>query len=456
MNLKKSMPKKVKYLILGGGPCGLGAGYRLNDQGEDNFLILEKSHKVGGLATSYVDDNGFTWDIGGHVQFSHYDYFDKAMESALGKEGWLHHEREAWVWIKNRFVPYPFQNNIHRLPSEDCKSCFQGLKNRQAPKEGIRNFKDWLSSSFGEELCELFMYPYNFKVWAYPPEQLNKVWVGERVAQVDLNRIADNIKTNQDDVSWGPNNTFQFPLQGGTGAIWESIGNKIGSKNIKLNQEVLSVDYKNKIVTTNKEEFEYEYILSTLPLTSITSLIKDDVLHNLSRQLKSSSTHVVGVGLQGELPKHLEGKCWMYFPEDDSPFYRVTVFSNYSPNNVPDNKTQFSLMAETSASHLKTVSEESIIEETIQGMKNCGLIKDESIVSTWKFKANLGYPTPSIQRDEVLKELIPALQEKGICSRGRFGAWMYEISNQDHTFMQGVEWIDYIKNGKDETTFKLP
>ena len=36
------------------------------------------------------------------------------------------------------------------------------------------------------------------------------------------------------------------------------------------------------------------------------------------------------------VPEDLAEKNWMYFPEPDSPFYRVTVFSNYSPANVPD------------------------------------------------------------------------------------------------------------------------
>jgi len=31
-----------------------------------------------------VDEHGFTWDLGGHVQFSHYDHFDKLMDDLLG------------------------------------------------------------------------------------------------------------------------------------------------------------------------------------------------------------------------------------------------------------------------------------------------------------------------------------------------------------------------------------
>ena len=35
------------------------------------------------------------------------------------------------------------------------------------------------------------------------------------------------------------------------------------------------------------------------------------------------------------LPPRIGDKCWLYFPEDDCPFYRATVFSNYSPYNCP-------------------------------------------------------------------------------------------------------------------------
>ena len=46
-----------------------------------------------------------------------------------------------------------------------------------------------------------------------------------------------------------------------------------------------------------------------------------------------SSSHIVGIGLRGECPHGL--KCWLYYPEDDCPFYRTTVFSHYAKNNCP-------------------------------------------------------------------------------------------------------------------------
>jgi len=180
--------RKFKYLIIGSGPTGLGAGYRLKELGVSDFLILEKEDYIGGLATSFTDDNGFVWDVGGHVQFSHYKYFDDLMEKALGEEGWLNHERESWVWICNRFVPYPFQNNIRHLPKDVMWECLNGIidvyKNPISGKPS--NFREWIRATFGAGLAKVFMEPYNFKVWAYPPEMMSYSWIGERVAVTDF------------------------------------------------------------------------------------------------------------------------------------------------------------------------------------------------------------------------------------------------------------------------------
>ena len=60
-----------------------GAAWRLAELGERSVLVLERNPHPGGLAASFRDEAGFTWDIGGHVVFSHYSYFDNLVESLL-------------------------------------------------------------------------------------------------------------------------------------------------------------------------------------------------------------------------------------------------------------------------------------------------------------------------------------------------------------------------------------
>lgn len=459
------MTIKVKHLIIGAGPAGLGAAYRLNELGAKDFLIVERNPYVGGLATSFVDDQGFTWDIGGHVQFSHYKYFDDLMDRALGLDGWLQHERESWVWMKDRFVPYPFQNNIRYLPKESVWRCLKGVidatvkaASASAP-EKPKDFHQWILAVFGDGIAEEFMLPYNFKVWAFPPAEMAYQWIGERVSVVDLKRVTENVVLERDDLSWGPNNLFRFPKRGGTGAIWENVAKLIGLDKIRLNTTVTKIEAGAKRVTlADGEIVHYEQLLSTLPLDHLIALVAESSaeMRSFIPLFRYSSSNIIGIGLAGQPKTDLATKCWMYFPEDNCPFYRVTLFSKYSPYNVPDITKQFSLMTETSESSAKPVNHAELVEATILGLLNTKLIQSrDQVVSTWSYRAQYGYPTPFLLRDRILSKVIPELDALGIYSRGRFGGWKYEVSNQDHTCMQGVEWVNRIQLGKAETTFTV-
>ena len=58
-----------------------------------------------------------------------------------------------------------------------------------------------------------------------------------------------------------------------------------------------------------------------------------------------------------------------------------------------------------------------------------------------------GYPTPHLNREGALTEALPYLREHNIWSRGRFGSWRYEVGNQDHSLMLGVECADNVLFG---------
>jgi protoporphyrinogen oxidase len=443
----------MKILILGAGCTGLGAAYRLQELGHSDFLVLEQNGYPGGLATSFVDEKGFTWDIGGHVQFSHYDYFDRLMEKALGA-AWLKHLRQSYIWMRERFVPYPFQNNIRSLPPDDLTACLRGLIAVAGNGHGSpRNFEEWILQSFGRGIADTFLLPYNTKVWACPPAQMSYQWIGERVASVDLARIMDNILMERDDPAWGPNNTFRFPLRGGTGAIWRAVAGLIPASHFRFRCSAVKVDTVTQTVLSARgEEFEYDALISTLPIDVLAGLIGDLELISEASQLQYSGTHVIGVGIRGDAPAHMKEKNWLYFPENDCPFYRVTVFSNYSPNNVPGDG-YWSLMAEVAESSFRPVDHSTVVQEVLQGMRNTRLLDaKDNVLSTWHYYAPYGYPTPTVGRDEHLNRIHSKLKPWGILSRGRFGAWRYEVGNQDHCCMQGVEAADSALFGAPEIT----
>ena len=235
-------------VIIGAGPTGLGAAYRLHELGVTDYLVLERAAGPGGLASSYVDEHGFTWDVGGHVQFSHYRYYDEALDRAVTC-GWLEHDRNASVWIRGGWVPYPFQYNIHRLPDAIRDQALKDLEALAPPYGRPANFREWIEQGFGHTLATIFMVPYNLKVWGYPLETLGVEWMGERVAPIDLDRLRRNVASGKDDVSWGPNNRFRFPLEGGTGAIWTHVAALLPPERMRWHSEVTAVDLARRVVS---------------------------------------------------------------------------------------------------------------------------------------------------------------------------------------------------------------
>jgi hypothetical protein len=98
-----------------------------------------------------------------------------------------------------------------------------------------------------------------------------------------------------------------------------------------------------------------------------------------------------------------------------------------------------------------------IVMDTIQGCVNTGMMKaTDEVVSIHYERLEYGYPTPSLGRDAALDIALPLLKSKSIWSRGRFGAWKYEVANQDHSCMQGVEAVDNMLTGSLETTVTYP
>ncbi|MCC7209912.1 MAG: NAD(P)-binding protein [Anaerolineae bacterium] len=448
------MEKKI--VILGAGPTGLGAGYRLNELGYRNWAIYERNPYIAGLATSFTDDAGFTYDIGGHVMFSHYKYFDDLVDKLMG-DNYTEIVRQAWIWIMDRFVPYPFQNNIRYLPPEVVHECIMGLIDAHREPQKVAEavtFDELIDAQFGPGIARYFMKPYNFKVWAHPINHMSRTWLGERVAMPNLERVIKNVLLGQDDAGWGPNNKFKYPLRGGTGGLYAPMIKYVGD-HLHLNRAAVHIDNVNRRVHfSDGEAVDYDVLLTTMPLDLLVHRLADapESVRQATRGLHHSSGMIVGVGINRPVPSD---KCWLYFPEPSAPFYRVTYLSNYSPYLTPD-ENHFSLLTETSYSPHKQESKHDIIDRVVQGLLNVKLMEPDDldrIRSTYLIDVDYSYPVPTVDRDAALAEIQPFLMSQGIFSRGRFGAWEYEIGNMDHSVMQGVEVVNFWLNDEPEQTW---
>jgi len=222
--------------------------------------------------------------------------------------------------------------------------------------------------------------------------------------------------------------------------------------NLFFNNELVAINTaKKQALFGDGSREDYDVLINTMPLNELIRCSDLDELKEPSNRLCHSSAIIVGIGLKGVTPSD---KNWIYFPEDNCPFYRVTYFSNYSKNNAPDGC--WSLLAEVSYSQFKQEKKATAIERVIDGLKNTGLITPGmDIVDTYAFDADYAYPIPTIKRDAELALIQSKLMALDIYSRGRFGAWKYEIGNMDHSFMQGVEAANKIMLGADETIWKM-
>jgi protoporphyrinogen oxidase len=440
-----------RIVILGAGPTGLGAAHRLRELGYGDFVLYEREPEVGGLAASFQDASGFTWDTAVHVLFSRSDYFNTAIDALLGG-ALIEQKRDAQVWLHGGFVPYPLQYNLHRLPHELRRDCLLGLARAAAgPRTPPAHFLDWILGSFGEGIARHFLAPYNQKVWCTPLESLDVGWIAERVPPPDLERALAPFLDARDDDGWGGNAHFRYPRAGGIGAIWRRCAEHVGLEKIVLARTATRIDPAGRRVCfADGGDERYDALISTLPIDRLAAMTGLQRLERAAAALRSTTVHAVGLGVEGATPAPLADRRWIYFPDPSLPFYRVSVLSNFSPANAPAG--HWSLLAEVSRPGGGRVDAARLADEVIAGLRREGILPaSASLVSRWHRTAAPGYPIPTRDRDPALAELFPALEGLGIFSRGRFGAWKYEISNQDDSFLQGAELADRLVLGKAET-----
>ncbi|KAK8033927.1 hypothetical protein PG991_003325 [Apiospora marii] len=392
--------------------------------------------------------------------------------------------RVSYVRFRGGWVPYPFQNNIAALEPEERARCLEDLVDAalearvRAPADKPANFDEWNIRNIGNRLNEIFserfsssimllpltnsnspVRPYNFKVWAVPTTKMNATWVGERVAAPNVKLLVRNAVLGKIAGGWGPNSTFRFPAHGGTGGIWIALAKTLQAEKTRFGSDkgtVTKVDAeKKKVHLKDGTVVNYGSLISTMSLDLLAESMGDATLQQMCKPLFYSSTNVIGVGIRGERPSRIGDKCW---PGPDVELATQQLANGEKPASAEAKPGPYwSIMLEVSESAYKPVQHETLLADCMRGLIATELLAPaDEVVSTYVRRFDHGYPTPGVERDDALARALPYLQDRRILSRGRFGGWKYEVGNQDHSFMQGVEAADNVISGGLELTLNNP
>lgn len=417
---------KVNNLIIGGGISGLTLANYITD-----YLIVEKDSSLGGYArTHYVDD--YIWDYAGHFFHFKTDEFKSMFINSMDKNDYIIKNKNTYIYFEDKLIDYPFQMNIHELSKDKFIDCLYDLFNKQE-KEVYTNFLDMLYGKFGISITEMFLKPYNEKLYATDLTKLDKDAMGRFFPYANISEIINNMK-NHSNTSY--NNTFMYPKKGAQ-VIVNKLCEKVDMNKVMLNTSVTSIDLNKKEVTlSTKEVISYNNLINTIPFNKFLSLLNIQEYTNFSNELSYNKVLVFNLGFDKK--STYNNTDWIYFPDKNINFYRAGFYDNILSTD------KLSMYIEIGYSKESVIDESTINKElslTLDNLKKCKIIDD--IFKLVKYESIImdpAYVHIDTLHDKLVKEIINDLETKNVYSVGRYGSWTY--SSMEDAMLQSKELVE--------------
>lgn len=416
------MSETAPVVILGAGLTGLSTAHHLGERA----VVVEREREVGGLARTR-SEGGFTFDCTGHLLHLR-DERVKAVVDRLLPGALARHERRALIFSKGVFTDYPFQANLHGLPLEVVKQCVAGFVEAQIARERDGepdlerlNFRQWAEATFGRGIADHFLIPYNSKLWRTDLDDIECGWVSWSIPRPTLREILDGAFGGTVR-GLGYNPTFLYPRQGGISLLPESLAR--GRRDLRLGATAAAVDARARTVRLEDgSTLSYARLVSTIPLDrllAITSGLPED-LPAAGRRLRAVRVLNITLGVDRE---GVSGAHWVYFPEPAFSFYRAGFPANLSPGLAPRGCS--SLYVERSLLPDEPFDPEEVVERAVDDLRRARILwAGDRVVYRRVSVLDPAYVIYDRHRARHLPRILTALEEAGIHSAGRFGAWEY-------------------------------
>ncbi len=436
----------MNYTILGGGLSAISLAYYLQeDKNIDEIHILEKDEVLGGICRTYVKD-GIEYDVGPHIIFSKDKEILDLMNNLLGENN-EKHRRSNRILHKKRFVQYPFENDLSKLPKEDIDYCVNGFLHNPYENYEPKNMLQFFLKTFGEGITNTYLRPYNEKIWKFDPSFMDTQMV-ERIPKPPKEDILKSANGETID-GYLHQLYFTYPKQGGTEALIKAFIAKLSDKvKIHTNNKVLKAKKQGDkfVVTTSEKEYTCDKIISTMPANEFSHIYEDNnkpqEILDIADNLRYNSIAICIVNVS----KDYAGDNYAFMVADKNvKFHRISKLDFMGEHYHKDGTATYMAEITYRKNDLNDkASDKELTQKVIEGLETIGFIDSKDDVNFTDLKrfeyAYVIYDLKHRQNMDAIKEYFAS---QGVYLNGRFGS--FEYLNMDAIIKQSKNLAENIK-----------
>ena len=439
--------RRADFVILGAGPAGLGAAFRLASR-DFRVIVLERQDRVGGLAGSF-EVAGQRVDHGSHrLHPATPPEILGLLQSRLGEElQWR--TRRGRIRIKGRWLPFPPDplGTLRSLPAGfTARAALSAATAAMRPRRD-RSFADYVSTGLGRVMGEAFYFPYARKIWGVDPEHLSGDQARQRISADTPWKLARRVAAGRK----GTGRFFYYPA-GGSGRIPETLAEAAeeAGADIRLSADATGIEFGDSsvtVTTSGGDAVAANQVWSTIPLTSLVRLVQpisEDPTPGVER-LEYRAMILVYLALPIDRYTPFDAH---YFPEADVPMTRVSEPKNYRSGTDPPDITV--LCAELPCSPTGSLwdwSSEDLSALVADSLSRCGLDPPRPVEVVVR-RIRHAYPVYRIGHEPIIGSLIEWTDRRSrLVTFGRQGLFAHD--NTHHAL--AMAWAAADATGPDGT-----
>ncbi len=453
---KTAAPPRIA--VLGGGPAGLGAAWRLAKEQKAAVQLFEAGPTVGGNASSFLAD-GVHCDFGSHRLHPASDPAILGDIAALLGDDLLLRPRHGRIRLKDAWIHFPLKpvDLATRLPPLFAASLFidAATARFRAPKVETETFGSVLLGGLGRSMCENFYFPYMKKLWGLDPDDLTPTLAKKRVSGSSLPKLLRKIFGALPGLKSPTTGKFYYPRRG-FGEICERVADAARQSGAAINlgarvEGVEIVDNRVCAVTVKTGETRTTHavdaVWSTLPLTTLVKAAgaaAPAAVRAAADAIRFRGMILVYLVLDTDYYTEFDAH---YFPELSIPISRLSEPKNYSGATEPKGLTVLCGELPSDPGDQYWGMDDEALGRALYGwLGACGLPQDARIRRAFTRRLPHAYPVYDRHYETHFQTLDAWIgQVDGLLTFGRQGLFAHD--NTHHALAMAYGAVDSLRNG---------